>query len=616
MMFTLLVPFLLIPMVGLGIDATMLYSVKVKLQTAVDGGVLAAAESLSAGETVAAQESAASLAADEFIRANIVTGATAGSHGYWGSYNLNDSNCTGSTNTTAGTPTGTGAQITYANSGNCIVIYQDNTNKQRTVSLAASVNVPLLFMRILGFSNGTVTSRGTAARRDVVMVLVIDRSGSMGAELTAVQAGATYFVNQFSAGRDKLGLVLISGSAFVAYPPADLGKTPTTPPTTAIGPDVNFNGTSETPNMITTINNIVSGSNTGTAEGLMLAYHELQAANEPGALNIIVLWTDGAPNGITAVFNNSNGVYTNAVATSSCTYKTDGTNGLYPTAPATNSILGWIAQWGGYAYNTNQPTPGIYQRAQTNAAGTDVTHWAKLSSPGVENALSTSSGPATGCTFPVDETFSTNPSGYNIGNGTPPGYTIPAFDYYGNSTQGINAAIPGTTATYTTQDYKQSNLWTTTGSNCNQGNGSTVGGVPLLALSGNVANTVANTTVKPYTSSVPIVAAGDPCQVGLASWNAADMAARQIHGDTTLTPVIYTMGYAGSVSGNGGVDTVLLERMANCAPGVACSPGGASAVNTVYNPTIPSGMYIQIQTVNDVAPAFQVLLSEILRLSM
>ena len=137
------------------------------------------------------------------------------------------------------------------------------------------------------------------------MVLVIDRSGSMGAELAAVQAGATYFVNQFAAGRDKLGLVLISGSAFVAYPPADLGKTPTTPPTTAIGPDVNFNGTSETPNMITTIANMKSGSNTGTAEGLMLAYHELQAANEPGALNIIVLWTDGAPNGITADFNNS-----------------------------------------------------------------------------------------------------------------------------------------------------------------------------------------------------------------------------------------------------------------------------------------------------------------------
>ncbi|MGA3095471.1 MAG: VWA domain-containing protein, partial [Bryobacteraceae bacterium] len=234
--FTIVMAFLMIPLVGLAIDATMLYGIKVKLQTAVDGAALAAAESLSAGLTLSAQESAATLAADQFIRANIVTGAG----GYWGAYNLNDSNCTGSTSTTAGTPTGTGSQITYTNSGNCVVIYQDNTNKQRTVSIAASVQVPLIFMRMLGFSNGTVTSTATAARRDVVMVLVIDRSGSMGDELAAVQSGATYFVNQFAAGRDKLGLVLISGGAYVAYPPADWG---TNPPTGATGPDVYFKGT-------------------------------------------------------------------------------------------------------------------------------------------------------------------------------------------------------------------------------------------------------------------------------------------------------------------------------------------------------------------------------------
>jgi len=94
-MFTMAMPFLLIPVVGLGIDATMLYSVKAKLQAAVDGAALAAAQSLSAGLTVAAQASAATLAADQFIRANLVTGATVGGGGYWGAYNLNDSNCSG-----------------------------------------------------------------------------------------------------------------------------------------------------------------------------------------------------------------------------------------------------------------------------------------------------------------------------------------------------------------------------------------------------------------------------------------------------------------------------------------------------------------------------------------
>jgi hypothetical protein len=93
------------------------------------------------------------------------------------------------------------------------------------------------------------------------------------------------------------------------------------------------------------------------------------------------------------------------------------------------------------------------------------------------------------------------------------------------------------------------------------------------------------------------------------------MAGRQIHGDTTLTPIIYTMGYAGSVSGSGGVDPVLLSRLSNV-NGTAINPTTNMVYNTVYNSTIPSGLYIQIQTVDDVTPAFQILLSQILRLSM
>lgn len=584
-MFTMMMAFLLIPMVGLAIDATMLYSVRAKLQSAVDGAALAAAESLSAGLTVAAQQSAAALTADEFIRANIVTAASAGSGGYWGSYNLNDSNCTGSTTTTAGTPSGTGTQITYASSGNCVVIYQDDTNKQRSVSLAAAVQVPLIFMRILGFSSGSVTARGTASRRDVVMVLVIDRSGSMGTELTAVQAGATYFVNQFSAGRDKLGLVLMSGSSYVAYPPADFA---TNPPTGATGPDSNFKGSTSTPNMLTTISNIVSHSNTGTAEALMLAYKELQAVNETGALNIIVLWTDGDPNGISADFNNSS--TGSLISGNGCAQTNDGTTGQYPTFNS-KSLVGWFAQWGGYAYNTLNSN-GIRMRIQNSSvSGMSITNWAKLVTPGTDsggNEVLLSSSAASGCAWGT--------GGASVSSVI----NIPSVDYYGNSTQGSNVSP------YTYSDYKQSLIWNTTSSNCQKGSGSSVGGVPLT-LSGTVAHT---------TSGAAIPASGNPCQVGLASWNAADMAAKQIHADTTLTPIIYTMGFAGSVSGNGGVDVALLERMANCNPGKPCSPGGANATNTVYNSSIPSGMYIQVQTVDDVTPAFQTLLSEILRLSM
>jgi hypothetical protein len=374
--------------------------------------------------------------------------------------------------------------------------------------------------------------------------------------------------------------VLLSGSSFVAYPPADWG---TNPPTGATGPDVYFNGTTNTPNMITTIANIVSDSNTGTAEGLMLAWKELQAADEPGALNIIVLWTDGMPNGITADFNNNS---TGSLKSGNgCTNTNDGTNGVYPNATTSTSILGWFAQWGGYAYNSTG-TNGIRERAQTSTSGMSVTTWAKLASPGTDSGgneitLNTSSGAGKNC-------------GWGSGGTTVSSViNIPSVDYYGNSTQGSSSSP------YTQSDYKQSIMWSDTTANCEKGAGGT-GGVPLT-LTGTLSG-----------GTTP---SGNACQVGLASWNAADMAAKQIHGDTTLTPIIYALGYAGSVSGDGGLDPVLLERFANCKPGIPCGPGGANAANTVYSSSIPTGMYIQVQTVDDVAPAFQALLSEILRLS-
>jgi hypothetical protein len=62
------------------------------------------------------------------------------------------------------------------------------------------------------------------------------------------------------------------------------------------------------------------------------------------------------------------------------------------------------------------------------------------------------------------------------------------------------------------------------------------------------------------------------------------------------------MGY----EGNGGDDPVLMQRLANI----------NVSTNTVYNSTKPSGKYIQIQNINDIAGAFASLAEEILRISM
>lgn len=539
-MFALMLPFLLIPLVGLAIDGTMLFTVKAKLQAAVDGGALAAAQSLSSGMTFDVQSAAAVKTADQFIKANFVAkGAITGFNGYWGAYNLNDQTCDANQN-----PTSTGTSA-------CIIAAQDAANKRTTVTIATGVNVPLIFMRVIGFSTGFVVARAQAARRDVVMVLVLDRSGSMKDAIPQLQAGAIVFVNGFQSTRDRLGLVVFGGSAMVAYPTGDWNNaTPT-------GPDTAFMTSS--PSMIDLINDIADGSNTGTAEALTLAYQELQAANQPGALNVIVLFTDGQPNGITANFNGTTpgGLGASSIlGTSTCTYQTD--------AGANPSMIGWMAQNGGYYAGKDTKTgkwdwtDGIYTLDQWN--GTSVT---SLLGSEPDNVIpSGKNQPGYNCNFSAK-------------NGTSNIYqdiSIPAYDYYGNATQGVSSGK------YTQTDYQSSEIWN---NECKNGNPARIGGNPLT-LTG--------------------MAPADPCQIGLASWNAADMAGRTIHSDNSLKPVIYCMGY----EADGGDDPVLMERLANI----------NVAANTVYDSTKPSGKYIQVQQSSDITGAFLSLAEEILRLSM
>ncbi len=170
--------------------------------------------------------------------------------------------------------------------------------------------------------------------------------------------------------------------------------------------------------MLTSISNIVIGSNTGSADGLMLAYKELQAANQPGALNVIVFFTDGLPNGITANFNNTaTGVIK---TTSGCTNKTTG-GAAYNTHTA-NSMIGWMAQVNGFVSGSVGATDGrgIYVLAQTNNASphTNVTAW--LSNSNTEPVLG--SPLSQGCAY--------------VGNqaSIPTDLSMPTTDYYGNST--------------------------------------------------------------------------------------------------------------------------------------------------------------------------------------
>jgi hypothetical protein len=219
-------------------------------------------------------------------------------------------------------------------------------------------------------------------------------------------------------------------------------------------------------------------------------------------------------------------------------------------------MIGWIAQWGGYAAQ-NTSVHGIFRMMQTDqTTHTTVGGWlsSTTSEPGIPD--SASGLPGYQCYYASND------------GAVASDLTIPTQDKYGNSTTG------SPTAPYTQNDYKQSSIWTDT-DKCNNGH---------------------------QPGSLSLSASNDACQIGLASWNAADMAGMRIRADTTLKPVIYSMGF----QGNGGDDPALMRRLSNI----------NVASNSVYDSSKAQGMYLPIQVPNDIAPAFQYVLSEILRLTL
>ena len=249
-----------LPLVGLGFDVSTLYLIKSKLQAASDSAALAGARSLSQGATESAQEANAQITAQSFFRGNFPTG-------YWHS----------------------------AGAGASVSIDSTSVPNYRTVTVYSTVTAPLYFLRVLHQESSTINVMSQAGRRDVMMMVVLDRSNSMnqivsGAGLSActiMRTDAAAFLNYFAPGRDQIGLVVFSGSTFV-YPPT----------TSFTTPDANGNSL---PSLIASIT--CEGS-TSTAEALALAYKQITTVNSTTRENVVMLMTDGLPTGITGNFIN------------------------------------------------------------------------------------------------------------------------------------------------------------------------------------------------------------------------------------------------------------------------------------------------------------------------
>ncbi|HTT63432.1 MAG TPA: VWA domain-containing protein [Bryobacteraceae bacterium] len=358
--FTTLSLAVLLPLLGLAFDVGTLYLIQAKLGSAADSAALAGARALAQGATPGAQATNAMSTAQSYFSANLPAG-------YWQT---------------------TGASAT-------VTVDDTSVPNYRTVTVNATVQAPLYFLRIFNQQSTTINVMSQAGRRDVMMELVLDRSVSMngivaGTGQTAcaiMQADATTFVNYFAPGRDQIGLVAF-GSSVYSYPST----------TSFTTPDANGN------TIPSLIGQLTCNDNTSSAAAIAAAYAELLRVNNPDRMNVIMFLTDGRANGVTADYSKAGlGI-------------TDGC-----TLPA--NTPGVIAQWAGGALPSGS-TAGLMNAITT-----------AINFPNDGKPL----GGSSNCQFDGSLT--------KVSHDIP---NLPTTDFYGNATTGPYSQLNNATWPYTT----------------------------------------------------------------------------------------------------------------------------------------------------------------------
>ena len=489
--------FLVIPAVGLAIDGSFLYAVRARLSAATDAAALAAARSLSRGLTLAEQEDSARARAFAFFNANFPD------------------------------------EYLMSTNKNVSVDIAESAFKTRTVDVGSSVDAALFFMRIFGRDHTTIRVNGMASRRDVNLMMVLDRSGSMdnSGSCEPMKAAAAQFVEHFANGRDRIGLVTFGMTYFNAFQPA-----------------FNFK-----PALSNVISGVDCSGGTGSAQALSIAYNHLQNINEPGALNAVVFFTDGLPNGLTADFPikkledrrygygadgyNSTGSQYNGVDPSTCKDASGDTYNYAPSKHRTYSSAPWNPYWNppatvtgviageGNGTKTTGSTFGVTSREASSLTNHN------------ENPVSMSN-----CRFTNSGWYHRRDIAY-----------IPENDFYNNSVTG-----------YQSLDRFPS-------------------GHPYEGR------------IRPDT----------PRNIGRASNNAADSAADKMRRDTSLKIVVYAIGL-GDPSDPESLDQDFLRRVAN---------DPTSPVYNDDAGTETTGLYAYAPDKTQLSLAFSRVASEILRIT-
>ncbi len=482
MLLTTLALVFLLPLVGLAIDASLSFVVKARLSSACDAAALAAARNLNVGLTIDEQAASATARALAFFDANFPDGF-----------------------------------MSSRNRSRNAVVAESGT-RTRTVTVAGQVDAPVYFMGMFGYSYMTIKAQGKASRRDVNLILVLDRSQSMNnsGSCTPMKNAARNFITMFANNRDRLALVVFGGNSILAFAPA-----------------MNFRTAS--PSMDTLIGNVVCGGNTSMAQGLSEAYNQLVNINEPGALNVIVLFTDGIPVSLT---------------------------GSYPVKRVTDTRYGDTES----SYSSYSTQYSMTPSTCKDSAGRTYPNASWNPANKVGNITTGSCSGATGCTYGVVEkvqTVLTDTSEPLISDRSNCRFAsstyymrhdvayIPITDYFGNS---VTGSYYTGLATFTSGSY--------------------------------------NGYIRP----------DKPVTLRQAAANATDSAAIRIRSNSTLDPVIYTIGL-GNPSDPTSLDQVLLRRLAN------------DPDSPIFDDTVMQGMYAYAADNTQLSAAFYRIASEVLRIA-
>ena len=154
----------------------------------------------------------------------------------------------------------------------------------RSITATAQVNLPTTFMRVLAIPNMLIVKNAASVRRVMDIILVIDRSASIGqaAINQFLKPAIVDFLNLFNEYEDRVGVLTFAGS--VSW----LGERP------------RREGGFDRSALVAEVNNITAGGWTASGPAMREALAEMLAMEETSAgsnrWRIILFFTDGTPN--------------------------------------------------------------------------------------------------------------------------------------------------------------------------------------------------------------------------------------------------------------------------------------------------------------------------------